>query len=265
MGLNSTESFVMLATALPTLEELHIKVFSMGRSHVAGTSQHHLPSSRTPPSPSPLIRLSIDVDCGPPAITSDLQNALEDLSFPYLRRLNLGFTSLQFSNQIEATILSIASVLHSSQSPVESLRLHWRIRPSEDTIAALLRAVPRLMRLSLYDIDGLGALTIVQVLTTTTEEMGFLCPDMESIDFQYIGWRQWLARECDKKLITLISTRCTTQPTGKKLSRLTFLHSPTDDNAREMCEIVTGSEEFNLCRERGLVLQTVSPRHSGQL
>jgi hypothetical protein len=248
----STQTFIMLATAVPTLEELDIRVLSLEVSQVMRPSQPTLSSPNVPPLHSSLIRLSIVVWCRSP-ITSDLQLALKELSFPHLRHLRLNFPKIR--STIEAVVRSLAAVLHRSQSPVESLHLSLPNLQNEDTIEALLRAVPQLVCLRLHSINYQDVEAVISAFMTPKTEL--ICPHLKCISFESIRWLD--PKESARSLLEFISARFADPE--NKLSRLGFVYPDASggnvDGMGEVCAIMTGSAQFEMCRERGLELQTI--------
>jgi hypothetical protein len=128
-GQISTQSFVVLATAIPTLEELDASVLCEEGFQDLDPSLSSLASPNVSRLHSPLMRLAIFIRAYPP-VTSDFQYALNTLSFPHLRFLYLGL-DFAFSGLIDGMLCSIASVLQHSHSPVQVLQLSWNDLPDK--------------------------------------------------------------------------------------------------------------------------------------
>jgi hypothetical protein len=143
----------------------------------------------------------------------------------------------------EAVFHCLAAVLCRSQSPVESLRLSWSNPQNEDTLEALLRAVPRLVCLHLYFIDYQDVEVVIRAFMTTTTEL--ICPHLKWISFEPI--HRVVPEESARSLLQFISMRFATP--GNKLSRLVFVNpgasSDDDDGMGKICSIMTGSAQFN--------------------
>jgi hypothetical protein len=250
----STRNFVMLATLVPTLEELDIRITCAEGSQNIEPLQPMLPSSKVPPLHSSLIRLSIDVDISLDSLAnaSDFQNALNNLSFPHLRYLQLYLSKEPPTH--EPVARSIAAVLQRSQSPVDTLRLCLPNPQDEATIVALLRAVPRLEWLHLYSLRCEDVEVVVRAFMTTTTEL--LCPHLNRISFALILWRE--PEDYARILVEFVSARFATP--ANKLSRLVFVTPDPcgfDGGMRKVCAMMTGSAQFGMYKERGLELQTV--------
>jgi hypothetical protein len=246
--------FVMLATALPTLEELYVKVLCGGRVQGTDTSQPTLDLPTFPLLHSPLIQLSLNIYIAPDhqEIVSGFQDAFNKLSLPLLRYLQLSFTKSRPNN--DAVVRTIAAVLQRSQSPVEILRFNSNIPQNKDTIAALLRAVPRLEELHLFNLDYEVVDEVLNALMTMETTTELICPHLNRISFKLIPWPD--PEECARSLLEFISTRFAAP--ASKLSRLVFKNPPGLREMDEMCDIMTGSAQFKMYKERGLELQRKS-------
>jgi hypothetical protein len=252
VGYISTRNFVMLATAVPTLEELVVSVICAGGYQDIGPLQLMLSSPKVPLLQSLLIRLSIVVWCRSP-MTSDFQLAFNGLSFPHLRCLGLTFPKTRSAN--EAVVYCLAAALHRSQSPVENLRLSLPNQENEDTIEALLRAAPQLVCLQLYITVSQEVEAVIRAFMTPTTEL--ICPHLKCISFESIRWLD--PKESARSLLEFISARFAAP--SHELSRLVFVNPGTsgsdDGGMGEMCATMTGSAHFEMYRERGLKLQTI--------